>query len=196
MPGRISRPRSFAVICSMQVSQPTPLTWLPSGMFLSTCPTRGEHSWRRRAWRDRGATLVVSLPDPNSLEARVFGKYWAGWDIPRHFYLWPHSALTRLLAECGWEPEGSICLRGRHWLLALSLRFWLQDQGVIVQRLGRYVPRFIESLPARVLLWPYFRSGGADWPWFNYGRLCSQEGVDWRVRNSPCDRYALPEAGI
>lgn len=103
-----------------------------------------------------GATLVVSLPNPNSLEARIFGKYWAGWDIPRHFYLWPSSALTRLLTECGWNPEGFICLRGRHWLLALSLRFWLQDQGRIVQRFGRYVPRFIESLPARVLLWPYF----------------------------------------
>ena len=55
---------------------------------------------------------------------------------------------------------------------------------MIVQRLGRYVPRFIESLPARVLLWPYSRRG-AGWPWFDYGRLCSQEGVDWRVRNSP-----------
>ena len=103
-----------------------------------------------------GATLVVSLPNPDSLEARVFGDYWAGWDIPRHFYLWPSSALNRLLTECGWQPESSICLRGRHWLLALSLRFWLQDQGVIVQKLGRYVSRFVESLPARVLLWPYF----------------------------------------
>jgi SAM-dependent methyltransferase len=116
---------------------------------------RGALMEAARVARSR-ATLVVSLPDPDSLEARVFGRYWAGWDIPRHFYLWPHSALTRLLAECGWEPEGSICLRGRHWLLALSLRFWLQEQGVMVRRLGRYVPRFIESLPARVLLWPYF----------------------------------------
>jgi len=45
--------------------------------------------------------LVVSLPNPDSLEARAFGEYWAGWDIPRHLHLWPRPTFVRLLNDTG-----------------------------------------------------------------------------------------------
>ena len=100
-------------------------------------------------------TLVLSLPNPDSVEARLFGPYWAGWDVPRHLWLFPRSALTRLLEETGWEVGEFTCMRGRQWLLALSLRLWLNEQS-LPEFLRRGVLKVVESLPARVPLWPYF----------------------------------------
>jgi SAM-dependent methyltransferase len=100
-------------------------------------------------------SLVLSLPSPESLEARLFGKYWAGWDVPRHLWLCPRLALTRLLQDNGWEVRKLMYLRGRQWLLALSLRFWLEEQG-LPDLLRRGILKIVGSLPAQVLLWPYF----------------------------------------
>jgi SAM-dependent methyltransferase len=100
-------------------------------------------------------SLVLSLPNPSSLEARLFGTNWAGWDIPRHLWWFPKPALVRLLAETGWKAQEFICLRGRHWLLALSLRLWLEEQS-LPETLHQGLLALFQSLPVKALLWPYF----------------------------------------
>ncbi len=99
--------------------------------------------------------LVLSLPNPDSLEARLFGPNWAGWDIPRHLWWFPKATLSRLLAQSGWDVQEFVCLRGRHWLLALSLRLWLEDRAVPTV-LRRGILALFRSLPVRMLWWPYF----------------------------------------
>jgi len=34
----------------------------------------------------KGGTLFVALPNHRSLDAQVYGKYWAAYDVPRHLY--------------------------------------------------------------------------------------------------------------
>lgn len=100
-------------------------------------------------------SLVLSLPNPRSLEARMFGTNWAGWDIPRHLWWFPKPALVRLLAETGWEAQEFICMRGRHWLLGLSLRLWLEEQS-LPETLRQRLLAVFQSVPVRVVLLPYF----------------------------------------
>lgn len=99
--------------------------------------------------------LVLSVPNVQSFEARLFGCYWAGWDIPRHFWWLPHPALLRLLDETGWQVQEITCMRGRHWLLALSLQLWLEAHTSSTA-LQRGILALFRSLPMRVLCWPYF----------------------------------------
>jgi len=100
--------------------------------------------------------LVLSLPNPDSLEARLFGPDWAGWDIPRHLWWFPRPVLRRLLAQTGWEVQEFTCMRGRHWLLALSLRLWLENRRTMPDTLRRGLLYLFQSPPSKVLLWPYF----------------------------------------
>lgn len=101
------------------------------------------------------ARLVASLPNPESLEANIMGRYWAGWDLPRHLWLFPRQVLTDLMEDAGWQVDEVRCLRGRHWLLAKGLDYWLQD---------KHLPRWlyqlflvvINSWLIRLLLLPYF----------------------------------------
>ena len=42
------------------------------------------------------------------LEARLLGKYWLGFDTPRHIYSFSYDTILRLLDETGFELRGSL----------------------------------------------------------------------------------------
>jgi len=103
----------------------------------------------------RKGLLVISIPNPDSLEARVFGRYWAGLDAPRHLYLFSRHTLERLLALTGFELQDVRSFTGHHPVLALSMGFWL-DEKVDSDRWRRCMKATVESLAVRVLTLPYY----------------------------------------
>ncbi len=67
-----------------------------------------------------GGILSIETPDTNAWDVNVFGKrYWGGYHIPRHFYLFTKTALRRLLEEQGFEIISSRSL--------LSPMFWVHS---------------------------------------------------------------------
>jgi SAM-dependent methyltransferase len=102
-----------------------------------------------------GGKLLLSLPDPDTIEARVFGRYWAGLDMPRHLTLFGRRALERLLRETGYEIQHRSYFTGRFGVLVMSLQFWagerLPNPGVRRLFLG-----LASSLPVRLSFWPYY----------------------------------------
>jgi SAM-dependent methyltransferase len=50
-----------------------------------------------------GGSLILSLPYLESFEAKRFGPYWAGWEVPRHLFLFPWKTLQDLLGASGFE---------------------------------------------------------------------------------------------
>lgn len=102
-----------------------------------------------------GGWLVMSLPNPESWERAWFGRYWAGWEVPRHFHLFTRAVLKRYLQDAGlWLSEVS-SFTGRHGVLVMNVDFWMTDWSASPER-KQQVSRAIRSLPARVLTWPYF----------------------------------------
>jgi 2-polyprenyl-3-methyl-5-hydroxy-6-metoxy-1,4-benzoquinol methylase len=73
-----------------------------------------------------GGKLILSLPNPEGLEARLFGPLWAGWDCPRHLYMFTISVLRHMLAITGWRVEQVTGQSARMWLLLQSIRYWLE----------------------------------------------------------------------
>jgi SAM-dependent methyltransferase len=110
------------------------------------------------AWRALrpGGLLALSLPNLESVEARWFGRYWAGWDAPRHLALFPRDVLIRLLRETGFGDVELTAFTGYHGVLALSVDFWLKDR-VRNPRLRRLLSALTASWPARALTWPYYQ---------------------------------------
>jgi len=41
--------------------------------------------------------LVLALPNHNSLDAKIYGKYWAAWDVPRHLWHFNSTSVEMLL---------------------------------------------------------------------------------------------------
>lgn len=103
-----------------------------------------------------GGYLLLLLPNPSSLEAKLFGGYWAGWDTPRHLNVPSEQVLeTRLLPKTGWQFQSMHCLTGRIWLFNLSLAHWLNNH-IDNDTQKRWIMRVMRSLPMRLLSLPIF----------------------------------------
>jgi len=102
-----------------------------------------------------GGVLVINHPNLDSLDRRLFGRFWIGYELPRHIYLFPTELLRRLMAEQGLVEVERVCFYGSHAASATSITFVAEH--FFGERIGRLVKRIALSMPARVLLLPYFK---------------------------------------
>lgn len=75
-----------------------------------------------------GGYVVGETPNLDSWDYHLFGRYWGGFHVPRHLYLFSGATLARLLEKTGfadvrlthavqpshWAIGVQNCLRGRH----------------------------------------------------------------------------------
>ncbi len=54
-----------------------------------------------REWLKPGGIFYVQVPNVDSAEARVFGSYWHGLELPRHLFHYSPASLTFLAASAG-----------------------------------------------------------------------------------------------
>jgi hypothetical protein len=45
--------------------------------------------------------MVIAVPNQASLDAELFNKEWAAWDVPRHLYHWNSQSLGTFLSAHG-----------------------------------------------------------------------------------------------
>jgi SAM-dependent methyltransferase len=81
----------------------------PPGTFdVITCFDVLEHLYEPRRviekvaeWLKPGGIFYVQVPNIDSAEARVFGTYWHGLELPRHLFHYSPAALKSLAASAG-----------------------------------------------------------------------------------------------
>jgi SAM-dependent methyltransferase len=61
---------------------------------------------RVRSILEPGGFVYVATPDARALAARIFGRYWHGYDPPRHLFAFTSEGLGMLLAAEGFEVVG------------------------------------------------------------------------------------------
>jgi len=96
-----------------------------------------------------GGTLVVGTPNWDCLEARLFRRFWVGFDAPRHLVLFSSRSLCRALQDAGFEvsrPRPSL------WANSVSESIVLALGGVLNVRLWN--SRLSRAL--HYLLFPFF----------------------------------------
>ncbi|QSG08234.1 SAM-dependent methyltransferase [Halapricum desulfuricans] len=96
-----------------------------------------------RILRPNGS-VVIEVPNPASIAARVFGEYWCEREVPRHVFNWPPEALQSFFEAGGFRTD-EIEHSGSPRALRNSLRYWLADRGIDTPRVDLLDP---------VLMWP------------------------------------------
>ena len=81
-------------------------------------------------WLKPGGIFYVLVPNIDSAEARVFGSYWHGLELPRHLFHYSPASL-KLLAESVGLREVSLETR-RNPAVGTSLRYVWDDAFVAV----------------------------------------------------------------
>lgn len=80
------------------------------------------------SWLKPGGVFTITLPNVDSLEARLFGRYWWGLDVPRHLWQFSPRALAAMASSVGLEVVEVGTTRScyldnsiRNWLLEMKL---------------------------------------------------------------------------
>ena len=95
-----------------------------------------------------GGFLFIAVPDLKNLDRRLFGRFWVGWDAPRHIAIYSRSSLKTMLLQNGFE----LCsihhssYTGDYFLLNLEF---------LQRGLNRSPLRLSQSLVLRILLSPF-----------------------------------------
>jgi 2-polyprenyl-3-methyl-5-hydroxy-6-metoxy-1,4-benzoquinol methylase len=99
--------------------------------------------------------LVITTPNLDSLDARLFGDYWVGYELPRHFYVFSTQTLSMLLEKTGFSRLNRRTVYGSHAAAMTSIRFWLQSK-TISDKLRKRLSSFLFSNYCRIVTAPYF----------------------------------------
>lgn len=102
-----------------------------------------------------GGVLLLTLPNSNSWDRHFFKKAWAGWDAPRHFFIYNESCLTQLLKSHSFRFKRLKSFTNRHGSMVYSVRFWLKSKQV-PEKKRETIERFLNSYFFRALSYPYF----------------------------------------
>jgi SAM-dependent methyltransferase len=116
-----------------------------------------------------GGIVVSRVPNGNSWDANLFGKYWAGIDAPRHLFVFDQSTLSKIFCQAGFTPLTFSTNGGSYPTFLFSLRFYLADK-LHQPELGKSDHtwiRFLYSPVARLISAPLFSLSGI----FKHGPL-------------------------
>ena len=102
-----------------------------------------------------GGHLILSLPNLESFEVKLFADCWQGWELPRHLYFFSRETLASTLKDLNFTIVDRINLSGGQISFALSLRNMYADREE-VPLWNQVASIIVPSMPARVLLSPTF----------------------------------------
>lgn len=102
-----------------------------------------------------GGWLVLSLPNTKAWECVWFGKYWVGWDVPRHYNIFSPDTIIQFLNKCDFITREIASFTGRHGAMVISLEFLLNDQPFKAQWKKLFLD-IMRSIPVRIITYPYY----------------------------------------
>lgn len=113
----------------------------------------------RRILKEGGKAFLF-CPNGESCHLKVFGKYWQGWHIPFHFYVFMPRTIARLAEQCGFKVA---CLRTTtpDSFFVTSIKSMLYGNRKGVRAIDR--GKWLDSFWFRGAVAPFLRL--LDWTW-------------------------------
>ncbi len=102
--------------------------------------------------------LLLSLPNPRSFEANLFGSAWAGWDRPRHTHIFSPAMIKNYLQMALLDVVDIVSKEGRLGLTLLSVEMWCK-QNKLPEKYWKPLIKFGYNLPLRLLTLPFYKIG-------------------------------------
>lgn len=110
-----------------------------------------------------GGTVTGELPNIDSWDARLFGRYWGGGHAPRHLWHFTPATLRQLLAQCEFEDiHITPALHTGHWALSIQNALRRNNHtlyGLISGRAWYYPLFLVATLPINLLQYPFLKTG-------------------------------------
>lgn len=102
-----------------------------------------------------GGIIALTIPHWESIDRKVFGQAWIGFDAPRHLYVFPRETLFSMLEASGFQLEKAWTGLGGYYTLLASLRLWLKIH-LPTHKLRFWILKFFEFPGMRLPFQPAF----------------------------------------
>lgn len=111
----------------------------------------------RQVWQQLapGGIVALTIPSWESLDRRLFGRYWVGFDAPRHLHVFSRPVIAEMLQEVGFTVEANYTTFGGYFTFVTSLRTWLRAH-LQPGRLLIAIERVIDLHGIRFIFEPFF----------------------------------------
>lgn len=77
-----------------------------------------------------GGYLFLAIPDLYCIERLIFGRYWTGWDVPRHVATYSAPAIKTMLQRAGLQFADALADVCSSELFLLNIDFYLASRGI------------------------------------------------------------------
>ena len=101
-----------------------------------------------------GGLLVITTPNANSWDRKIFGQYWVGWEVPRHYHVFTPKTITGLLKLSNFYILNIISFTGALSGISNSIGFWVNEIS-IPNWSKKLINTISKSIIFRVLLFPF-----------------------------------------
>lgn len=100
-----------------------------------------------------GGVLLLSTPNARAWQARLWGKCWCGWDVPRHLNVFTLSTLNQLLTRASFRITNRLYFPAERFYLVESWQRRLES-GLpdALQQWSKHL-----TVTVGVMLWPALR---------------------------------------
>jgi SAM-dependent methyltransferase len=103
----------------------------------------------------KGGIVALTIPHWESVDRKLFGPAWIGFDSPRHLFVFPRETLLSMLDASGFQIEKAWTGFGGYYTLLASLRLWLKIK-LPNQRLRLWIMKFFDFPGVRLIFQPFF----------------------------------------
>jgi 2-polyprenyl-3-methyl-5-hydroxy-6-metoxy-1,4-benzoquinol methylase len=79
-----------------------------------------------------GGIIFIAVPNHESLDAKIYKSYWAGYDVPRHLWHFTQSTMNRLLTSHGLRLINTIPMKQDSFYVSLLSEKYLQPKANII----------------------------------------------------------------
>ncbi len=77
-----------------------------------------------------GGVLLIAVPNCNSYDAQIYGKYWAAYDVPRHLYHFVPKTTEKYFKNKGLALEKTLPMPlDSFYVSMLSEKYMAQEAG-------------------------------------------------------------------
>lgn len=78
--------------------------------------------------------LIIAVPNHESLDSKKYGKFWAGWDVPRHLYHFNSEAMENFKNEFGLELITTKPMRFDSYYVSLLSEGYMNKDSSLLSR--------------------------------------------------------------
>ena len=102
-----------------------------------------------------GGLLVITTPNADAWERKIFGENWVGLDVPRHYHIFTPVTIQDMLNKSSFQTQEIMSFTGRLGAFILSMEFFLKGKD-IPSWSKRLILSILRSLPCRIIMHPFF----------------------------------------